>query len=64
MGYNKNMAKVIKDSPESTAGVSVTRLIDIQGIEQVKNFLRHMRSDSQAQNLLAIACSWTQHQCG
>eukprot|EP00957_Ditylum_brightwellii_P110414 8420752-Ditylum_brightwellii.AAC.1 len=33
-GYNKNMAKVICDGPESIAGVSITRLIDVQGIEQ------------------------------
>eukprot|EP00957_Ditylum_brightwellii_P030064 2275857-Ditylum_brightwellii.AAC.1 len=64
MGYNKNMAKVIRDGPESTAGVSITRLIDIQGSKQVKHFLRHMRPDSPAQKLLVIACSWAQHQCG
>eukprot|EP00957_Ditylum_brightwellii_P005511 421836-Ditylum_brightwellii.AAC.1 len=59
------MAKVIRDGPESIAVVSVTRLIDVQGSKQVKNFLQHMRSaDSQAQNLLVIACSWAQHQCG
>eukprot|EP00957_Ditylum_brightwellii_P058704 4451885-Ditylum_brightwellii.AAC.1 len=57
------MAKVICDGPESIASVSITRLIDIQGSEQVKNFLGHMRSDSQAQKLLIIACSWAQHQC-
>eukprot|EP00957_Ditylum_brightwellii_P006558 497042-Ditylum_brightwellii.AAC.1 len=28
------MAKVIRDSPESIAGVSITRLIDIQGSKQ------------------------------
>eukprot|EP00957_Ditylum_brightwellii_P030628 2321024-Ditylum_brightwellii.AAC.1 len=58
------MAKVIRDGPESIAGVSVTRLIDVQGSKQVKNFLQHMRSDSQAQKWLVIACSWAQHQCG
>eukprot|EP00957_Ditylum_brightwellii_P000264 20429-Ditylum_brightwellii.AAC.1 len=58
------MAKVIRDGPESIAGVSITRLIDIQGSEQVKNFLHHMRSESQAQKLLFVACSWAQHQCG
>eukprot|EP00957_Ditylum_brightwellii_P098935 7536865-Ditylum_brightwellii.AAC.1 len=49
MEYNKNMAKVICDGPESIAGVSITHLIDIQGSEQVRNFLQHRRSDSQAQ---------------
>eukprot|EP00957_Ditylum_brightwellii_P127874 9751547-Ditylum_brightwellii.AAC.1 len=58
------MAKVIRDGPESIVGVSITRLIDVQGSKQVKSFLRHMRSDSQAQKLLILACSWAQHQCG
>eukprot|EP00957_Ditylum_brightwellii_P132100 10071526-Ditylum_brightwellii.AAC.1 len=31
MGYNKNMAKVVRDGPESIVGVSVTRLIGVQG---------------------------------
>eukprot|EP00957_Ditylum_brightwellii_P177533 13522600-Ditylum_brightwellii.AAC.1 len=34
MGYNKNMAKVIRDDPESIAGISITRLINVQGSEQ------------------------------
>eukprot|EP00957_Ditylum_brightwellii_P112669 8588557-Ditylum_brightwellii.AAC.1 len=34
MGYHKNMAKVICDGTESIAGVSITRLIDVQGSEQ------------------------------
>eukprot|EP00957_Ditylum_brightwellii_P101647 7746299-Ditylum_brightwellii.AAC.1 len=57
------MAKVTRDGLEFIAGVSVTRLIDVQGSKQVKNFLRHMRSDSHAQKLFVIACSWAQHQC-
>eukprot|EP00957_Ditylum_brightwellii_P157860 12015782-Ditylum_brightwellii.AAC.1 len=57
------MAKAIRDGPESIAGISVTRLSDVQGSEQVKNLLRHMQSNSQAQKLLVIACSWAQHQC-
>eukprot|EP00957_Ditylum_brightwellii_P055737 4223304-Ditylum_brightwellii.AAC.1 len=63
MRYNKNMAKVIRDSPESTEGVSVTRLIDVQGSEQVKKFLRRIRLNSQAQKLLVIACNWAHYQC-
>eukprot|EP00957_Ditylum_brightwellii_P132102 10071623-Ditylum_brightwellii.AAC.1 len=57
------MAKVIRDGPESIVGVAVTRLIDVQGSELVKNFLCCMRSNSQAQKLLVITCSWAQHQC-
>eukprot|EP00957_Ditylum_brightwellii_P104513 7962961-Ditylum_brightwellii.AAC.1 len=34
MGYSRNMAKVICDGPESIVGVSITRLIDVQGTEQ------------------------------
>eukprot|EP00957_Ditylum_brightwellii_P016166 1216867-Ditylum_brightwellii.AAC.1 len=47
-GYNKNMAKVIRDGPTKLAGPAMTRLIDVQGMEQVKNFHRHIWSDSQA----------------
>eukprot|EP00957_Ditylum_brightwellii_P178004 13558858-Ditylum_brightwellii.AAC.1 len=57
------MAKVVRDGPESIAGISVTRLINVQGNEQVKKFLHHMWFTSQAQKLLVIACSWAQHQC-
>eukprot|EP00957_Ditylum_brightwellii_P152347 11597859-Ditylum_brightwellii.AAC.1 len=58
------MAKEVRDGPESIAGVSVTILFDVQGSEQVKTFLHCMRSNSQAQTLLVITCSWVQHQCG
>eukprot|EP00957_Ditylum_brightwellii_P139310 10616885-Ditylum_brightwellii.AAC.1 len=34
MGYNKNMAKVIRDGPEPIAGLSITKLIDVQGSKQ------------------------------
>eukprot|EP00957_Ditylum_brightwellii_P023571 1779318-Ditylum_brightwellii.AAC.1 len=64
MGYNRNMAKVIRNGPETITGVSVTRLINVQGSEQVKKILCHMWSSSQAQKLLVIAWSWAQHQCG
>eukprot|EP00957_Ditylum_brightwellii_P142067 10823637-Ditylum_brightwellii.AAC.1 len=57
------MAKVIRDGPELIAGIAITRLTDVQGSEQVKNFLCHMGSNSQAQKLLVIACIWAQHQC-
>eukprot|EP00957_Ditylum_brightwellii_P184757 14072023-Ditylum_brightwellii.AAC.1 len=61
MGYNKNMAKVIRDGPAELAGDVMTRLIDVQGTEQVKNFLRHIRSDSQAAQLVKIVVAWAQH---
>eukprot|EP00957_Ditylum_brightwellii_P000756 59851-Ditylum_brightwellii.AAC.1 len=42
----------------------MTHLIDVQGTEQVKNFLGHIRSDIQATQLVKIAVVWAQHQCG
>eukprot|EP00957_Ditylum_brightwellii_P146464 11151274-Ditylum_brightwellii.AAC.2 len=38
-GYDKNMVKVVQDGPESIAGAAFTRLIDVQGSEQIKIFL-------------------------
>eukprot|EP00957_Ditylum_brightwellii_P203859 15336564-Ditylum_brightwellii.AAC.1 len=46
IGYNKNMAKVVRDRPESIAGAAFTKLIDVQASEEVKNSLCHMRSNS------------------
>eukprot|EP00957_Ditylum_brightwellii_P020563 1550265-Ditylum_brightwellii.AAC.1 len=62
-GYNRDMAKAIRDGPAELAGTAMTRLIDVQGTEQEKN-LRHNRSDSQATQLVKIAVAWAQHQCG
>eukprot|EP00957_Ditylum_brightwellii_P162012 12334541-Ditylum_brightwellii.AAC.1 len=58
------MAKVIRDGPVELAGAAMTYLIDVQGTEQVKNFLIHIRSDSQATQLVKIAVAWAQNQCG
>eukprot|EP00957_Ditylum_brightwellii_P042444 3214104-Ditylum_brightwellii.AAC.1 len=58
------MAKVIRDGQAELAGAGMTPLIDVQGIEQVKIFIRHIRSDSQATKLVKIAVAWAQHQCG
>eukprot|EP00957_Ditylum_brightwellii_P168337 12814422-Ditylum_brightwellii.AAC.1 len=58
------MAKVIRDGPADLAGAAMTCLTNVQGTEQVKNFLRHIRSDSQATQLVKIAVTWAQHQCG
>eukprot|EP00957_Ditylum_brightwellii_P148442 11301535-Ditylum_brightwellii.AAC.1 len=33
-GYNKNIAKVIRDGPAELAGPAMTCLIDVQGTEQ------------------------------
>eukprot|EP00957_Ditylum_brightwellii_P164625 12534175-Ditylum_brightwellii.AAC.1 len=58
------MAKVIREGPAELAGAAMTRLIDVQGMEQVKNFLRHIWLDSQATQLVKIVVVWAQHQCG
>eukprot|EP00957_Ditylum_brightwellii_P037377 2828827-Ditylum_brightwellii.AAC.1 len=58
------MAKVIRDGLAELAGAAMTRLIDVQGAEQIKNFLSHIRSDSQVTQQVKIAVAWAQHQCG
>eukprot|EP00957_Ditylum_brightwellii_P133547 10182417-Ditylum_brightwellii.AAC.1 len=40
-GYNKNMAKVVRDRPELIAGAAFTRFIDVQGSKQVKKSLTY-----------------------
>eukprot|EP00957_Ditylum_brightwellii_P179536 13677087-Ditylum_brightwellii.AAC.1 len=46
------MAKVVRAGPYALAGAAFTRLVDVHGIKQIKHFLQHMRSDSQAHCLL------------
>jgi hypothetical protein len=60
----QNMAKVIREGPFEFGGSAFTTLPNVQGIEQIKNFLWHSRSHSNANKLLCIACSWDQHQTG
>eukprot|EP00957_Ditylum_brightwellii_P072402 5502678-Ditylum_brightwellii.AAC.1 len=57
-GYNRNMAKAIRNGPFAYGGSAFTTLCNVQGIEQTKNFLRHARSHSKANTLLRIALSW------
>eukprot|EP00957_Ditylum_brightwellii_P011534 872636-Ditylum_brightwellii.AAC.1 len=63
-GYNRNMAKAICDGTFAYGGSAFTTLCNVQGIEQIKNFLCHARSHSKANKLLRIALSWLQHQSG
>eukprot|EP00957_Ditylum_brightwellii_P117727 8981021-Ditylum_brightwellii.AAC.1 len=58
------MEKVIREGPVEFGGSSFTTLPNVQGIEQIKNFLWHSQSQSNANKLLCIACSWAQHQTG
>eukprot|EP00957_Ditylum_brightwellii_P180491 13749023-Ditylum_brightwellii.AAC.1 len=46
MGFNGNMAYVIREGPYYLGGAAIMPLVDIQGTEQIKNFLCHMRTDS------------------
>eukprot|EP00957_Ditylum_brightwellii_P104413 7952455-Ditylum_brightwellii.AAC.1 len=36
-GYNRNMAKVIRNGPAELAGAAMTCLIDVQGREQAQH---------------------------
>eukprot|EP00957_Ditylum_brightwellii_P057884 4388689-Ditylum_brightwellii.AAC.1 len=58
------MAKVIHDGPYKLAGAVFTTLVHVQGMEQIKNFMRHSRSDSNTSKLLRILLSWSQHHTG
>eukprot|EP00957_Ditylum_brightwellii_P196039 14936377-Ditylum_brightwellii.AAC.1 len=57
MRHNKNMAKVIQDSSYVLGGASFTSLVDGQGIEQIKNFLRYSRTESEARYLKSTPTS-------
>eukprot|EP00957_Ditylum_brightwellii_P035096 2660865-Ditylum_brightwellii.AAC.1 len=58
------MDKVILDSPYDLTGAAFTTLVHLQGVEQIKNFLRHLWSDSNTSWLLRILIGWAQHQTG
>eukprot|EP00957_Ditylum_brightwellii_P086747 6601187-Ditylum_brightwellii.AAC.1 len=58
MGYNQNMAYAICEGLYNYGGVAITSIVDIQGIEQIKNFLRHMCADSDASKAPEIAYEW------
>eukprot|EP00957_Ditylum_brightwellii_P185143 14099239-Ditylum_brightwellii.AAC.1 len=62
--YNQCMAKVMCNGPYKLTGTAFTTLVHVQGIEQINNFLRHSRSDSNTSMLLRILLSWAQHQSG
>eukprot|EP00957_Ditylum_brightwellii_P028271 2135274-Ditylum_brightwellii.AAC.1 len=58
------MAYVIHEDPYNLGGAAITSLVDIQGIEQIKNFLCHMKTDSDIGKMLEIAYAWAQYQTG
>eukprot|EP00957_Ditylum_brightwellii_P023663 1785830-Ditylum_brightwellii.AAC.1 len=58
------MAKVIWDGLYDLASAAFTTFFKVQGIEQIKNFLRPFWSDSNTSQLLRILLSWAKHQMG
>eukprot|EP00957_Ditylum_brightwellii_P073167 5561854-Ditylum_brightwellii.AAC.1 len=58
------MAYAIREGPVNDGGAAITSIIDIQGIEQIKNFLCHMRTDRDVSKMLKIVYEWAQHQSG
>eukprot|EP00957_Ditylum_brightwellii_P183400 13970454-Ditylum_brightwellii.AAC.1 len=58
------MAYVIRDGPSHLGGSEFTPLYHLQGIQQIQNFIRHLRTPSEAQRLLHTALAWMQHQSG
>eukprot|EP00957_Ditylum_brightwellii_P051314 3890617-Ditylum_brightwellii.AAC.1 len=62
MGYNRNMVHVICKGPYQYGGAAITSMVDIQGIEQIKNFIQHIQTTGNAGDLVHIAYRWAQYQ--
>eukprot|EP00957_Ditylum_brightwellii_P048742 3698259-Ditylum_brightwellii.AAC.1 len=45
-------------------GAMITSMVDIQGTEQIKKNIRHIRIPGNAGDLVHIAYRWAQHQIG
>eukprot|EP00957_Ditylum_brightwellii_P005252 400748-Ditylum_brightwellii.AAC.1 len=58
------MAKAICNDPSHLGGLEFIPLYHVQGIKQIKNYLRHCRMESQAGVLLCITMMQAQHQVG
>eukprot|EP00957_Ditylum_brightwellii_P173133 13180742-Ditylum_brightwellii.AAC.1 len=58
------MAHVICRGPYQYGGEAITSTVDIQGIEQIKNFIRHIRTPGNAGDSVHIDYRWAQHQTG
>ena len=58
------MAYAIRDGPSHLGGSEFTPLYHLQGIQQIQNFVCHLRTLSEAQRLLHTALTWMQHQSG
>eukprot|EP00957_Ditylum_brightwellii_P065934 5000072-Ditylum_brightwellii.AAC.1 len=58
------MAYAIREGLVNYGGAVITSIVDIQGIEQMKNFLHHMPTESNVSKMLEIVYKWAQHQSG
>eukprot|EP00957_Ditylum_brightwellii_P189462 14421311-Ditylum_brightwellii.AAC.1 len=58
------MAYAIWECPYHLGGAAIISLVNIQGIEQIKNFLHHMQTDTGIGEMLEVSYAWAQHQTG
>eukprot|EP00957_Ditylum_brightwellii_P167182 12726444-Ditylum_brightwellii.AAC.1 len=58
------MVHVICKGPYQYGGAVITYMVDIQDIEQIKNFIRHIQTPGNAGDLVHITYRWAQHQTG
>ena len=64
MGYCKSTAKAIMYGPKEMGGRGMRLYKVEQGVNQIQDFLRHWRSDSQIGELYRIGVSWLQFSVG
>ena len=63
-GLQRNLPKIVLFSTTSKAGLGITHIYHIQGIEKLKLFLMHLRRNDTTGNLLQIAMANTQLEIG
>eukprot|EP00957_Ditylum_brightwellii_P088261 6723904-Ditylum_brightwellii.AAC.1 len=62
MDFNRNMVYAIQEGPYHLGRVVMASFINIQGLEQINNFLHHIQTDTDVERMLEIAYAWAQHQ--
>ncbi len=63
-GYNRHMASALLYAPTYCAGGGFVHFYTLQGEGQIKNFLKHWRTDSLISQMLKINVAWAQWQSG
>eukprot|EP00957_Ditylum_brightwellii_P181151 13798662-Ditylum_brightwellii.AAC.2 len=58
------MAYAVQEDPYHLGRAAIKPPVAIQGIEQIKNFLYHMQTDTDKGKMLEIVYAWAQHQTG